>query len=138
MNWQNIFLITRTLFSKQNTASSFIFNVITYYLSVKTSAIHFEVLEVKVRDWFIEWRKNGDRQYWFFGTVNISVMTVIIIQVPASDSNQSYEIKSPPTVWDRVPKEDAANFESDTILWFAYVVNISKIETFLGRFWIFG
>ena len=42
------------------------------------------------------------------------------------------------TVWDRVPKEDAANFESDTFLWFAYVVNISKIETFLGRFWIFG
>ena len=42
------------------------------------------------------------------------------------------------TVWDRVPKEDAANFESDTFLWFAYVINISKIETFLGRFWIFG
>ena len=42
------------------------------------------------------------------------------------------------TVWDRVPKEDAANFESDTFLWFTYVVNISKIETFLGRFWIFG
>ena len=33
-------------FSKQNTDSSFIFDVITYYLSVKTSAIHFEVLEV--------------------------------------------------------------------------------------------
>ena len=62
LNWQNISLITGTFFShnsleqfpKQNTASSFIFNVITYYLSVKTSAIHFEVLEVKVRDWFIE------------------------------------------------------------------------------------
>ena len=38
------------------------------------------------------------------------------------------------TVWDRVPKEDAINFESDTFLLFAYVVNISKIETFLGRF----
>ena len=38
------------------------------------------------------------------------------------------------TVWDRVPKEDAANFESDTFLRFAYVVNISKIKTFLGRF----
>ena len=42
------------------------------------------------------------------------------------------------TVWDMVPKEDAANLESDAFLWFAYVVNISKIETFLGRFWIFG
>ena len=52
-------------------------------------------------------------------------------------SNLMHETKCC-TVWDRVPKEDAANFESDTFLWFAYVVNISKIETFLGRFWIFG
>ena len=42
------------------------------------------------------------------------------------------------TVWDRVPKEDAANFESATFLWFTYVVNMSRIATFLGRFWIFG
>ena len=42
------------------------------------------------------------------------------------------------TVSDWVPKKDSANFESDTFLWFAYVVNMSKIATFLGRFWIFG
>ena len=42
------------------------------------------------------------------------------------------------TVSDWVPKKDDANFESDTFLWFAYVVNMSKIAKFLGRFWIFG
>ena len=42
------------------------------------------------------------------------------------------------TVWDRVPKEDAANFESATFLWFVYIVNMSKIAKFSGRFWIFG
>ena len=29
------------------------------------------------------------------------------------------------------------NFESDAFLWFAFVVNMSKIATFSGRFWIF-
>ena len=38
---------------------------------------------------------------------------------------------------DWVPKKDSAN-ESDAFLWFAYVENMSKIATFLGRFWIFG
>ena len=42
------------------------------------------------------------------------------------------------TVLDRVAKEDAANFESAAFLWFTYVVNMSRIATFLGRFWIFG
>ena len=31
------------------------------------------------------------------------------------------------TVSDWVPKKDSANLESDTFLWFAYVVNMSKI-----------
>ena len=38
------------------------------------------------------------------------------------------------TVSDWVPKKDSANFESDAFLFFAYVVNMSKIATFLGRF----
>ena len=38
------------------------------------------------------------------------------------------------TVSDWVPKKNSANFESDTFLRFAYVVNMSKIATFLGRF----
>ena len=42
------------------------------------------------------------------------------------------------TVSDWVPKKDSANFESDAFLWFAYVVNMSKIATFSGIFWIFG
>ena len=40
------------------------------------------------------------------------------------------------TVSDWLPKKDSANFESDTFLWLAYVVNMSKIATFSGRFWI--
>ena len=38
------------------------------------------------------------------------------------------------TVSDWVPKKDSANFESDTFLCFTYVVNMSKIATFSGRF----
>ena len=51
-------------------------------------------------------------------------------------SKKPYHYETPCTI--DCPKEDAANFESDTFLWFAYVVNMSKIETFLDRFWIFG
>ena len=42
------------------------------------------------------------------------------------------------TVSDWVPKKDNANFERDPFLGFAYVVNMSKMATFLGRFRIFG
>ena len=38
------------------------------------------------------------------------------------------------TVSDWVPKKDSANFESNAFLKFAYVVNMSKIATFSGRF----
>ena len=44
-------------------------------------------------------------------------------------SNRSKRV----TVSDWVPKKNSANFESDTFLWFAYVVNMSKICNIFGQ-----
>ena len=47
--------------------------------------------------------------------------------------NKYPQIKTHYTVSDWVPKKDSADFESDAFLLFAYVVNMSKIATILGR-----
>ena len=92
------------------------------YLDTNEGLIYFQIFDI-IQPGIVDWSRV---KKW------VDIMIILI-----HTRNTHFAVPRR-TVSDWVPKKDSANFESDAFLWFAYVVNMSKIATLSGRFWIFG